>query len=479
MSIKERKRLLNDELTKLAEKVRNDMKNEYVHIITLKKDKVAEAMSLVGARVIDSTNNTVDNWKKVITDVHSTIGTAGKLDVASILSRNYSKRTGAVLPIKGLYRLSYDKNYNLELIVLGKASGYSINFDQVLTNYRKLLWDKFFGTYPNSGQFDPNSPGNPKYTDLKKHDYEQAQMAHKGTTIGYRTWERFIKEENVEEDVAIAKAFEISGLSESLPAYIARRVKFIWTDEPVWDSDGTFLGTQRVVRGELVKASENTPIAERSDVLNIKSYVKLYFDTLYDRVKNSGKWGGNRLTILSGSPTPTNDVENYTDFKLVNSFVKAGVTVKGNKKPPKARAASTATSDPYKKNSKVTKSRQKTKFRRLTRGKKTSSSSTSPMALANIINQYLPQTLKSMMVAPKLVYRTGRFANSAKVTNIMQGSRGGMSADYTYMKNPYQTFEPGFRMGSTYRDPRPLISGAIRQIAMEQMGIKFGNIRRI
>lgn len=102
----------------------------------------------------------------------------------------------------------------------------------------------------------------------------------------------------------------------------------------------------------------------------------------------------------------------------------------------------------------------------------------SPLALRNTINKFLPQTLKSMMVAPRLVYRTGRFANSARVENIYQGSRGGYSADYTYMKNPYQTFEPGFNMGSTFRDPRSIISTAIRSIALEQMGIKFGQVRR-
>ena len=473
MSIRERKKLLNKELTNLAKKIRDDMKNDYVHIITLNKQEVAEAMSLVGKRVLNPKYNTKVRWGKVVQNLHSAIANpAGdKIDVASIISRSYSVTTGEIFPIQGLYRLSYDKNYNLELIILGKASGYKYNFDTVLTNYRAKLWDYFLAKYPGAGRVE--------YSKLKEEDYMQAQMAHKGTTIGYKTWERFIQEENIEEDVAIAKAFKVSGLSESLPDYIARRVKFIWTDEPVFDSDGVYLGKQRVVRGELVKASKNTPIAERSDIKNIKSYVDLYFETLYNNVKATGKWGSSELRTLSGSPTPTNDVVNYTDFKIVDSFVKAGVTVKGNKKAPKKPAPSTATSDPYKKGGKVTNSTQRAKFRSLTSGKKTSSSSTSPMALANIINLYLPQTLKSMMVAPKLVYRTGRFANSAKVTNIMQGSRGGISADYTYMKNPYQTFEPGFRMGSTYRDPRPLISGAIRQIAMEQMGIKFGNIRRI
>jgi hypothetical protein len=117
------------------------------------------------------------------------------------------------------------------------------------------------------------------------------------------------------------------------------------------------------------------------------------------------------------------------------------------------------------------------KNRRINKGTKQSTRN-SPIALKNIINKFLPQTLKSMMVSPRLVYRTGRFANSARVENIYQGSRGGYSADYTYMKNPYQTFEPGFNMGSTFRDPRSIISTAIRNIALEQMGIKFGQVRR-
>ena len=48
------------------------------------------------------------------------------------------------------------------------------------------------------------------------------------------------------------------------------------------------------------------------------------------------------------------------------------------------------------------------------------------------------------MTAPALVYRTGRFAKSAEVTDVTVGPRGGTVIDYTYMKDPYQTFEPGF-----------------------------------
>ena len=47
------------------------------------------------------------------------------------------------------------------------------------------------------------------------------------------------------------------------------------------------------------------------------------------------------------------------------------------------------------------------------------------------------------MGSPALNFRTGRFANSARVENVAIGPRGGLHIDYTYMRDPYETFEPG------------------------------------
>jgi hypothetical protein len=83
------------------------------------------------------------------------------------------------------------------------------------------------------------------------------------------------------------------------------------------------------------------------------------------------------------------------------------------------------------------------------------------------------------MQLPKLRNRTGRFRNSAQVTNVMVGPRGGTHIEYTYMKNPYQTFEPGGRQGSVNRDPRRLIGGTVREIAQELMGKRFVKVRSV
>ena len=101
------------------------------------------------------------------------------------------------------------------------------------------------------------------------------------------------------------------------------------------------------------------------------------------------------------------------------------------------------------------------------------------LSLKELINAQLPSELLNRMHLPRLRNRTGRFRNSAEVVNVTQGPRGGTQIDYTYMRNPYETFEPGGAQGSTYRDPRALIGAAVRDIAMDITGKKFIKTRRV
>lgn len=69
-----------------------------------------------------------------------------------------------------------------------------------------------------------------------------------------------------------------------------------------------------------------------------------------------------------------------------------------------------------------------------------------------------------------LNYRSGRFAKSAKVERLVQSKSGLITAFYTYMKYPYQTFEPGFAQGSPLsRNPKLLISKSIHELAATQV----------
>ena len=79
------------------------------------------------------------------------------------------------------------------------------------------------------------------------------------------------------------------------------------------------------------------------------------------------------------------------------------------------------------------------------------------------------------MVAPRLRYRTGRFANSVRVDNVTQGPRGGNTMiETSYRSDPYETFAPGGKKYTSQRDPEKLIKRSVRQIATGIIGPRFG-----
>ncbi|MCB1713266.1 MAG: hypothetical protein KDH96_12585, partial [Candidatus Riesia sp.] len=94
-------------------------------------------------------------------------------------------------------------------------------------------------------------------------------------------------------------------------------------------------------------------------------------------------------------------------------------------------------------------------------------SSKSSISLKALLNKKLPEMLLENMKFPRLVYRTGRFAHSVRVLDVTTTAKGYPYVTYTYMKYPYQTFEPGWAQGSVNRDPRSLIDKSIRDIAAE------------
>jgi len=99
---------------------------------------------------------------------------------------------------------------------------------------------------------------------------------------------------------------------------------------------------------------------------------------------------------------------------------------------------------------------------------------TSAMGIQAILDARIKEEVADNMgKGGALVYRTGRFAESVSVTKVMQSRQGALTAFYTYMKAPYQTFERGYAQGSLRRDPRKLIAASIREIARETLNHKL------
>jgi len=97
-------------------------------------------------------------------------------------------------------------------------------------------------------------------------------------------------------------------------------------------------------------------------------------------------------------------------------------------------------------------------------------STTNWLQLLPMINSRLPNVLAKNMNSPKLNFRTGRFAQSAKVVNVEQTREGSPSFVFDYERDPYDVFDRtlGRRPWNTpQRDPRALVDQSVREIVRE------------
>lgn len=223
-----------------------------------------------------------------------------------------------------------------------------------------------------------------------------------------------------------------------------------------------------------------------------KGFMKTEADAIMTEFQEHMKKKPNDLAKLQGSQSFIEKAGSLTPAMMVQSLfknaTKPDMRFKVNKALlKKAQKASGKKSTSIKTKRKATKgrsrlvgaaagSRKKPKKNAAQRAE--GATQPSPIALRNILNEALPEMVASKMTTPALQFRTGRFANSARVENVNMGPRGGTHIDYTYMRNPYETFEPGNKQGSTQRDPRKIIGASIRELATGILGRQPTSIRR-
>ena len=89
------------------------------------------------------------------------------------------------------------------------------------------------------------------------------------------------------------------------------------------------------------------------------------------------------------------------------------------------------------------------------------------MQMLGILNDKLPETVRIYMKDPGLINRTGRFANSVRITEMGTTPKGFPSIGYTYDRDNYGQYETssGSRFSDPNRDPRVVIDRSIREIA--------------
>jgi len=195
--------------------------------------------------------------------------------------------------------------------------------------------------------------------------------------------------------------------------------------------------------------------------------------TLQDQIKVAvNKLGG--IENLSGSDTPKQKYIKKTRQEVLEPF-KNLKNVKVSAKDLKIDDKSSSGKRNAKtKAVKASKSRKKAGMAAIpaalkARKAKAQSSASRPLQLIGVINKELPNTVRKNMKEPALVNRTGRFAESVRLTEVIQTPQGYPSFGYTYQREPYQVFEEGSsgEWSNGHRDPRELIDKSIREIAAQ------------
>lgn len=103
-----------------------------------------------------------------------------------------------------------------------------------------------------------------------------------------------------------------------------------------------------------------------------------------------------------------------------------------------------------------------------------------PISLIPLLNASLSPAVKSQMIKPSLVNRTGTFADSVKVVNITRTPQGFLLLDYDYDRRPYDIFDPvlgAAPWNTPARDPKKIINRALRVVAKGIIKERFYNRR--
>jgi len=170
---------------------------------------------------------------------------------------------------------------------------------------------------------------------------------------------------------------------------------------------------------------------------------------------------------MPGSDSIEEDAVKRVEYALVQELTKPkNARVVGKNSKPKGRrkksVKSTTSYSKKKTKGSTKKARASSRTARAPRAKRSDINLTQ---LLGVFNSRLTATVMKNMGAPALTNQTGTFASSVRVNDVIMTPQGFPSVGYTYQKNPYQTFEPGYRQGIPEYDPRVLIDKSIREIA--------------
>ena len=294
--------------------------------------------------------------------------------------------------------------------------------------------------------------GRPEMSDAQKQTVNMGmQRLHQNVTVGLA---RLTKVLDVLGDELLGSKFKQS----KAMSVIQEKFGDILADfELVQDSKGRdsirYTGEVAVL---VQRKGKNFPGSEHGDWAKVSKFLE----------KELTKWLNTKeIAEIPGSKSITEESKEKTTAVVMKNLTKAA-GVKALTSIPKAKSTPKKGGSKRKGRQPAGAKRSTAAVSRIAKVKK--SETNNILRSIAIINKHLPDTVRKNMQSPKLVNRTGRFAESVKITDVVKTPKGYPSIGYTYQRSPYGVFEDGggsAPWANGERDPRELIDMSIREIA--------------
>lgn len=284
-----------------------------------------------------------------------------------------------------------------------------------------------------------------------------------------------ISEKNLEKN--IERSLSRAGVEVSFSSAQAREagtnviINMLRDIEAKWSSAEKQLKNKYnkniVVSGTVGPSTKNKPGSESTDWVNLRAEMET------EIAKALGLDAEDFATKAASMP-PVEKITRISTSLIIDEMMKANsenIKVRAKKDKPDGPKRSASSVKGTSRKKKTTGARPSTK--KIARAATSTTRGAKPqnlLRLQALIDKKLPDTIRKNMGAPGLENRSGRFANSAKITDISSTRKGFPSIGYTYQKNPYQIFEVGrgkAPWANSDRDPRRLIERSIREIAAD------------
>lgn len=475
----------------VAKGVREDMDKNFVHHITINfadsalgfhkgAAQISGSRDYLGGGEKQSWENVIrkicQNWNKGSTGL--TPGQVFRTVKTGSPSTGYNTLKGIAIPNATVINFSRTQ-CTIQLLVASKSGRGSMTQNKFMTSFRKLVWDKW-------------NKDNSKALKYGKEVGENTNFGHsQQSTVGLKQMSKLDEARTNEPDNPFEHARAFIG-----KAGFAKTISLEnYVKNQLLGAGASVTFSQKVINGKLEQVVEgridpsNKAGSEVTDKKQFDKYIKKYYKEHFlnnfnakatkDKKQIAKSMGFSTVADFKSSESYSSKVKKEVASRVAKELAK-GKTLKQIKAPKKPKA--TIRKKKFKPKMSVGKalvSKKTLQVRERGQKQKASNQQANPLALKELINAALPEEILERMNPPALRNRTGRFRRSAQVTNVLVGPRGGVEAEYTYMKMPYQTFEPGYAQGSTYRDPRKIIGESVREIAQKLTGNRFIKVRRI